>query len=192
MTEKSRKHELPSDIQVARIENQTQLQEAFASGLAEVYAAVFKEEPYCEIFEAAQVQEIFRKYQQDGDIFIATKKDRVIGFGVMIPLSKSSIADYVYDSPGYIARDAQYMADLGVIRQERRQGVALSLVRARLDLLYPAQQVYIRTSIAPNNPSKTLWNSLGATDTGLRQDVLMNRIDGTQTYDTRMILKKVK
>lgn len=182
--------EVNGSFTIEQITNRVELNQIIEAGLPELYAEVFSEPPYSELFTKEEVVSLFREYlSQEGLIFIAKDTAGLItGFGVAIPLSRSSVKDV----PGIatLPENSWYMADLGVRNSERRQGIAKSLVLARLAAIPKGDMVVMRTA-KNNEPSQNLYTSLGFEVQQFTQTVTQLRENQQVESDERIFMTKV-
>ncbi|EKD67818.1 MAG: GCN5-related N-acetyltransferase [uncultured bacterium] len=132
-----------------------------------------------------------RQYQQEGLLYLALSKNRVIGFGAMLPLAKALPEEIVtrLKNTGLNINDTWYSADLGVNQKFRNKGIGTNLVKVRLDAV-KGKTVVMRTSI-DNKNSQSIYRSLGFQQIpNLIQTVDGRRQDGSIQPDTRIFFVK--
>lgn len=162
----------------------------YKDGLIELYQKVFSESPYFEQFSPKEVKSFFNDYWQNGVLFIARNKDKVIGFAASIPLSSQKEIAELADKNGINPTRCWYNADLGVSKEYRRQGIGKSLAKERLRVFPSGATVIMRTS-ENNIAARSLNDNLGfKIIEGMIQEVKQKRVDGTVKTDKRIFLCK--
>lgn len=189
-----RSESINPNIKLEGIYSLEALNQELNSGLITLYQDAFGEPPYEEVFTNQEVRDIFTDYwQADGNILLAKDGQRIVGFGVWVPVEKSSIADIAAENPEIIPKGSAYMADLAVAKEYRQQGIAKRLIQARIDQVSEGTLMLMRTSTAENNYSRyTYETDFGFTPLPFTQMVESMKQDGTTRADERMFLAKVK
>ncbi len=156
---------------------------AWQAPLVELYKSVFSEEPYCENFDGREQSEIiapFTEFAEHGVVVLAfaagagglSSRESLIGFAGCIPAGKSGVAEFLSAHsdklpPGRTIDSYMYMAELGIVRQFRGNGLGRKLIaaRARETMNNPAlQQPYLLVRTAKNNSNSwPIYQKLGAT-----------------------------
>jgi len=175
---------------IEKVDNLKSLAALFCNDkLMESYG-VFSQPPYNEQFTNYEIRKIFLEYVKSGLLFVARSEKQVVGFGAAIPISECNEIALLAEPFNIPLEDTWYMADLGVIAQRRREGIARQLVLARLDAIPKGSTVLMRTS-TENTASQTLYRSLGFTQIeGMIQNVTQQRTDRTTQTDRRIFLVK--
>ena len=178
-------------IDITQIKTEKNLEQSFVKGLIPLYQQTFATAPYFEKFSDEEVRSFMRQYQQEGLLYLALSKNRVIGFGAMLPLAKALPEEIVtrLKNTGLNINDTWYSADLGVNQKFRNKGIGTNLVKVRLDAV-KGKTVVMRTSI-DNKNSQSIYRSLGFQQIpNLIQTVDGRRQDGSIQPDTRIFFVK--
>jgi len=155
------------------------------------YQTVFQRAPYFERFTPAEVAGIWKRLTTTPEsitLIAATPKDRIVGFGIAIPLRFQK--DVARELSGLVtAPDTYYFAELGVLPEFRGHGVGRAMVRERLERI--PQDRY--TSVVLRAPANRdgdfeLYSAMGFTEMGVSQEVSNLRMDGRVTTDRRVFL----
>lgn len=179
-------------VAVERVITKDQVSNYLESGeLSDAFNAIFGGPPYDEVFSYDEVKSYFMEYQQEGTLFFARSKDKLVGFGAALPLSKNTEIAEIALGFGIPVASTQYMADLGVIDDWRRSSIAETLVKERLSSFKKGTTVLMRTS-DKNTNSQNLYTKLGFTQVqGMEQKVEQMRTSGEREIDRRIFFKKV-
>ena len=180
--------EINNQVTIQQLDSQEKVNLAFEKGLVNLYQDIFSEEPYFEDFSDQEIKIIFTDYlNQGGLVFTATENDQIVGFSAAIPIKKSSIVNV--DGIKSLPNNTWYMADLGVAKPIRRQGLAEDLVRSRLRAIPENSYVVMRT--AKNNiASQSLYEKLGFQLLDFTQNVAQERIGDQAEEDQRIFMGK--
>ncbi|MEA3355563.1 MAG: GNAT family N-acetyltransferase [Patescibacteria group bacterium] len=180
--------EINNQVTIQQLDNQEKLNLAFEKGFVSLYQDVFSEEPYFEYFSDQEVKSIFTDYlNQGGLIFTATENDQIVGFGAAIPIKKSSLVNV--DGIKSLPDNTWYMAELGVKKSIRRQGLAKDLIQSRFKAMPKNSYVVMRTT-KDNPASRSLYKKLGFQLLNLTQDVAQKRTGDQAEKDQRIFMGK--
>jgi len=179
-------------VVIERVLNQAQLDRTMREGLRELYKEIFSQPPYCEKFTDEDVELIFSEYLERGILFVGRNKESVVGFGAALPLNQVPAIEDMAAEFNLNAKNAWYMADLGVAENYRRFGLGKKLVTARLEAIQTkgGKMVLMRTS-ANNIASQSLYQGLGFLRVdGMIQEVSQRRVTGETETDKRIFMIK--
>jgi len=116
-----------------------------------------------EEFIVDEVANVFEKYVKNGLLILSRHKEtnKIIGFAAALPLTKevkvwNTVQNYLADALSY-----WYHADLGVMRQYRRKGLANEMAEKILSLI-PSNRIVMRARV-DNEGSIALHKKLGFT-----------------------------
>lgn len=177
---------------IDRVKTPEELNEAFASGLVELYQEVFADPPYEEKFRLEEVQDIFQLYFMQGVLMLCREDAQsVIGFSASVPLVLEQEIATIAQNFGIDPDTVWYFADLGVSKKHRRKKIAQSLVIALLGET-PVGTLIMRTS-ENNIASQRVNQGVGfEIIDGMEQHVEKTRQNGEVQADRRIFLKKQK
>jgi len=177
---------------IDRVKTPEELNEAFASGLVELYQEVFADPPYEEKFRLEEVQDIFQLYFMQGVLMLCREDAQsVIGFSASVPLVLEQEIATIAQNFGIDPDTVWYFADLGVSKKHRRKKIAQSLVIALLGET-PVGTLIMRTS-ENNIASQRVNQGVGfEIIDGMEQHVEQTRQKGEVQADRRIFLKKQK
>jgi len=177
---------------IDRVKTPEELNEAFASGLVELYQEVFADPPYEEKFRLEEVQDIFQLYFMQGVLMLCREDAQsVIGFSASVPLVLEQEIATIAQNFGIDPDTVWYFADLGVSKKHRRKKIAQSLVIALLGET-PVGTLIMRTS-ENNIASQRVNQGVGfEIIDGMEQHVEQTRQNGEVQADRRIFLKKQK
>ncbi len=182
-------HAFDDEVMLHRVETPADM-DHWRSPFAETYQRVFRGEPYKEAFSLERAAGVFRMLTRvpDNITLIAAIGDRVVGFGVAVPLS--SMPTIAPRLEGLVAaRHTYYLAELGVLPEMRKRGLGRALIRERLVHMDTERfsHVVLRVSDKANR-SAEMYESLAFEDMGVWMDVTRRRVDGTTSRDRRRFL----
>lgn len=182
---------MSENIEISRIQNREQLEDAFMRGLVQLYQDVFADPPYEESFDPEEVKGFFELYLLSGLLLISEKKDsnEVIGFAAAVPLILEEAIAKIASEQGFDVDKTWYYADLGVDKKYRRQKIASLLVQKMIGEK-PAETLLMRTS--ENNIASQRVNMQQGFELveGMEQQVEQLRQDGTVQADRRIFLSR--
>jgi hypothetical protein len=163
------------------------LQTFLDTGLMELYRTVFGAPPYNEVFEDAEVIDIFNDYlQSNGDIMVLSERGRPISFMVGTPLKADFMT--VCGIPANIPlAKMRYIAEDGVDVPYRRRGISTMMKGALLDQ-YASQgfeQAILSTSAANTPQIQAVLAAGGKTIIGAQQMVERTTKFGKVMEDNR-------
>jgi len=158
-----------------------------ASGLRDLYAEAFGDEPYNEVFANGEIDEIFNDYlNSNGEIMVLPEQGRPIAFMVGTPLKRDFTK--VCGIPANIPLSKiAYIAEDGVASTYRRLGISTMMKGALLDR-YASQgfeQAILRTSAANTPQIQAVLAAGGQTITGAQQMVERTTKFGKVMEDNR-------
>jgi len=161
------------------------------NGFADSYPIVFTGAPYFEELtrdDALKVWDHLTQIPENITLIAADPDDRVIGFGIAIPLPKQR--DVSIELTGLIpVPHTFYLAELGVMPEARGRGLGRTLVRWRMELMDRERYEGVVLRIAEGrNTSLLMYQAMGFEDMGVYMDVEATRTDGEIRKDRRLFL----
>jgi ribosomal protein S18 acetylase RimI-like enzyme len=182
------------ELDFLQVQTEDELRTRLAGGdVTRLYQACFAEPPYEELCEAAFIEEQFLQYVQNGILLLgqdaATKE--IVSFLAATPLCCAAEIAALAEPYGFDPQKDWYLADLGVSKAHRRNGIAQKMGRKMLSLI-PAQRVLMRTQ-ENNTPSQVCHQKMGFSIVpGMTQFVQTLRITGETKTDKRIFLSITK
>lgn len=163
-------------------------------GFADAYQRIFSGEPYFEAFTREEAENTFRRLTRlSGNITILALDvdDRVLGFGVAIPLKHQP--DVARELTGLVPlKHTMYLAELGVLPEFRGLGLGRQLVRERVKRVDQEHYSHVVLRVAEGaSSSAMMYRALHFTDMGVSMEVTRRRVDGTTTRDVRHFMARV-
>ena len=160
-------------------------------GLKSLYRDSFNVPPYEEDFPDDEIEGAFLQYMGKGTLFLARSQEKVVGFGAALPLPEDAKVAEIASRFGFDMETTQYMADLGVDEDWRKNDIAKILALSRISTFPKGTTVLMRTS-ENNIYSKGLYAGLGFKEVpNMIQKVERKRIGGKTSVDTRIFMSKV-
>ena len=165
--------------------------EQWRDGFAASYPTVFTGAPYFENLTEADALSVWEHLTQIPDnitLIAANDQDRVIGFGIAIPLSRQR--DVSTELNGLIpVPHTFYFAELGVLPEARGRGLGRTLVKWRMELIDRERYEGAVLRVAEGrNTSMLMYQEMGFEDMGVYMDVEATRVDGETRKDRRLFL----
>lgn len=196
------------DYKIVRAKGLEELEEAFSSGLIQVYQNIFAEPPYEEYFSEDRVRQMFNAYfSHDTDnqiVLLAYIESQVIAFCSTVPFNDKWLDfkvteettqishdchEYLQTNFDLLGKNTMYLDDLGVDRGHRRKGLARQLLETCLSIS-DSKNIVLRTS-DNNLASQLLYQKAGfSIINGLSVLVSQERQDGTIREDRRIIMMR--
>jgi ribosomal protein S18 acetylase RimI-like enzyme len=162
------------------------------SSLIELYQTIFAEPPEFQHWEISDLEQFFISYLNLGKLAVAIAPDnQVVGFCASIPFKGSKLwessalfsnnlvslsANFFQECFQIDVENLDYIADLGVVKAFRHQGVGTQLMKAIGAL--KKQPTLLRVSVC-RPEARALYQKLGFRDMGVKQWAEYRRIDGT-------------
>ena len=170
-----------------------------SSFLIEFYQTIFAEPPEFQHWEISDLEQFFISYLNLGKLAVALAKpavgiapdNQVVGFCASIPFKGSKLwessalfsnnsvslsANFFQECFQIDVENLDYIADLGVVKAFRHQGVGTQLMKAMGAL--SEQPTLLRVSVC-RPEAYALYYKLGFRDMGVKQWAEYRRIDGT-------------
>jgi hypothetical protein len=190
-TDLQKQIERETGLDIAKIEDQQQLNTCLDQGLAQLYKNAFAEPPYCENFSIEEVKKFFQEYFDEGGfIFVATNPqqgDKPVAFLVTVPLKAHF--DLAAKTARYVdTLKTTYFADAGVDPAYRRRDISVKMKQILFEknALAGFKQGLSRTSQESYKQISAFNKVGGKAIAGLFQDVASKRLDGTIVTDRRI------
>lgn len=162
------------------------------SSLIEIYQNIFAEPPEFQQWSSSDLEQILSSYLKIGKLAVSIAPDhQVAGFCASIPFKASKLwessalfsnnsvslsANFFQECFQIDVENLDYIADLGVVKAFRHQGVGTQLMKAIGAL--KEQPILLRVSVC-RPEAYALYYKLGFRDMGVKQWAEYRRIDGT-------------
>ena len=157
--------------------------------ILKLYKDCFKDPPYEEDFDEAEINSIFLKYLEKGILMLCSKDNRenIIGFVAAIPLKYEKAVADLAKNYGYDPSTDWYYADVGVAKEFRGNGIGRYLATEIIKLI-PANKIIMRTQ-EKNVASIACHKEVGfEIIDGMYQNIEKNRVSGIKEEDKRIFL----
>lgn len=174
------------------IREQGKLDESLNKGLGKLYADIFSEPPFNERFSEKDARQTFQKYFDNMACILTVNdtNDKPIAFMVSQPLTtKPDIVEIVKDAVD--PKTTVYLADDGVRKDKRKQGISRSL---KLLTLYGGQltetkDMVLRTNIDNTIQINAVLKTGGEFMPDIFEDVASLRTNGNVETDKRCYMR---
>ena len=166
----------------------------FRPSFVGAYQTIFAEFPYSERFYPSEAESVLSRVLQTPEhiALMATRgATGVAGFGFALPLASRPVV--ASQMQGLLPIEHTfYLAELGVLREYRNQGLGASLIEHRLSAIDRQKytHVVLRTSVSRDG-SYALYTRLGFEDIGVYMEVPSRRTNGQVRTDRRLFLSLV-
>lgn len=158
--------------------------------LVQLYKDIFKEEPYFESFTNEEVVGYFKEYIDKGVVLIARNDQGVVGFSAVLPLNFQPEISNLASKFGINPDNCQYIAELGVRKDNRRKQIGQALIEELLIQLPNNVETLLRTT-KTNEPAIALYKKLCFSQVqGMEEIVTRNRTEGEDLEDQRIFMIK--
>lgn len=158
--------------------------------LIKLYKDIFGEKPYFELFTDEEVTGYFEEYIEKGKVLIARNDQGVVGFSATLPLNFKSDISNLASQYGIDTDNCQYIAELGVRKDQRRKEIGQGLIEELLLVLPENVEILLRTT-KTNEFAISLYEKLGFKQIPeMKETVKQNRIEDMPLEDQRIFLIK--
>ncbi|MDB9512849.1 GNAT family N-acetyltransferase [Kamptonema animale CS-326] len=173
----------------------------FQTSLIEIYQTIFAEPPEFQHWEIPDLEQFFISYLNFGKLAVAIASDnQVVGFCASIPFKVSKLwessalfsnnpvllsANFFQECFQIDVENLDYIADLGVVKAFRHQGVGTQLMNTIGTL--KKQPTLLRVSVC-RPEAYALYYKLGFRDMGVKQWAEYRRIDGTIKSSEKILM----
>ena len=158
--------------------------------ILKLYKDCFKEPPYEEDFNEAEINSIFLHYLKEGVLMFCytDNMENIIGFAAAIPLKcEKEVADLAQNH-GYDPSIDWYYADVGIAKEFRGNGICKYLATELIKRI-PASRIIMRTQ-EKNAASLGCHRKIGfEIIDGMYQVIKKTRISGIEEEDKRIFLR---